>query len=72
MTALISALGDNHAGVRGMVAWALGEIKDRRAQRTLIAALNDADAYPREMVVRAVGELEDRRAVRPLIDMVME
>ena len=64
---LIAALHDANSTVRVEAAWALGEIKDRRAVEPLIAALNDEDVVVRASAARALGEIKDSRAVEPLI-----
>lgn len=58
--ALIAALGDDEALVRGHAAWALGRIGSSAAREALRARLVDEqDAWVREEVEAALGEVED-------------
>ena len=52
--------------IREQAAWALKEIKDRKAVEPLIVALKDKIAKVREMVAQALGEIGDQRAILPL------
>lgn len=63
---LIAALKNPHAGVRGSVAHALGEIKEPRAVDTLIAALKDPDLSVRGEAADALAKI-GAPAVDPLI-----
>jgi len=63
----IARLEDQHAGVRGSAANALGELGDARAVEPLIACLKDQDWGVRVSITEALGKLGDARAVEPLI-----
>lgn len=63
---------DADPSVRGMSAWALGEIGDARALPALTAALSDRDPHVREMAVLALGALGDRRAVAALAPLAAD
>lgn len=65
--ALIEALDDPDAEVRGMACWALGEIKDPRTIEPLARRLGDGDVYVREMALLALGEIENPRALPYLV-----
>ena len=57
---LIAALHDNEWQVRAKVAWAIGQIADRRATDALTTSLKDARPEVRKMAAWALAELSDR------------
>jgi HEAT repeat protein len=62
--ALIMALGDPAAAVRGTIVFALGEIHDHRATPVLSqTVLSDSDPEVRRAAVWALGEIRDPRAI---------
>ena len=63
---LIRALKDENENVRKGAAWALGEIKDKRAVGPLIQALEDENNIVRTESAHALGEIGDKRAIEPL------
>lgn len=63
---LIRALEDKNKQVRSGAAWALGEIKDKRAVGPLIRALEDDNNIVRSESAHALGEIGDKRAIEPL------
>jgi HEAT repeat protein len=64
---LVSALGDDRAGVRCAAAEALGKLSDTRAIEPLIKALGDGDYDVRGAAAGALGKLGDARAIESLI-----
>jgi len=60
------ALQDWHWDVRRKVAWALGNLRDRRAVEPLIRAVQDERADVREQAAWALGHIQDLSAVEPL------
>ena len=73
-TAPLAALlaGDSMPAVRGMAAWALGEIGGRGAFDALALALRDHDPHVREMAVMALGRTRDPRGVDLLEPMLRD
>ena len=67
--ALLAALKDEDATVRGSAAAALGEIGDRRAVEPLLAMLA-ADHAVFGQVAYSLGKLRDARAIDPLLAAV--
>lgn len=63
---------DPDPSVRGMAAWALGEIGMERSLEPLMAALHDRDPHVREMTVLALGSLGDARAVAALAPLAAD
>jgi len=55
---LIRALSDPDEWVRGAAAWALGEIKDKRAVEPLRKLLNDPSSAVRQAAREAMGKIE--------------
>ncbi len=64
--ALVRALRDEDASVRGVAARALGHTGDPRAIGPLIAALGDESDVVRCEAAESLGWLADRRAIGPL------
>ncbi len=58
---------DDVWGVRKSAAWALGELKDKRAVGPLISSLQHHDWIIRFKAAEALGKIRDSRAVGPLI-----
>ena len=73
--ALILALWDHNADVRGVAASAIGYIHDQSSVPALLYALQDpqrdvSDAL-RRRVVRALGQIKDARAAPALIEILL-
>ena len=64
---LLVALKDSQWRTRKNAAWALGQIRDRRALDPLIAALKDEAWQVRAYSAVALGEHGDKSATEPLI-----
>ena len=67
---LIDELGDWDKDVRCGAAYALGDIRDKRAVQPLIKALGDENKDVRKNAARALGNIGDKRAVEPLIKVL--
>ena len=70
--ALIEALRDPDTNVRFRAAYALGEIKDRRAAPALLQALRDPEWPVRDQAAWALRELHDPELVPKLEAMLKE
>jgi len=57
---------DENVNVREMIAWALGELNDKRAVPVLIKSLEDSRLIVRKNAAFALGRLQDTSAVEPL------
>jgi len=68
---LIRALEDKNKQVRSGAAWALGEIKDKRAVGPLIRALEDDNNIVRVESAHALGEIGDKIAIEPLKSILL-
>jgi HEAT repeat protein/Tfp pilus assembly protein PilF len=66
---LISALGHKEAQVRGIAAYALGVIGDKRAFEPLVNVLRNDTSFARAYAASALGYLGDARAVDYLINV---
>lgn len=64
--ALVELMSDPEATIRGCTAWALGEIKDSRAQAGLEHSLMDMDSSVRRAAAQALGKLADASVVESL------
>jgi len=64
--ALVELLADPEATIRGCTAWALGELKDKRAQSGLARSLMDMDSSVRRAAAQALGKLADSSVVEAL------
>ena len=62
---LLAALKDPDTDVRAQAAWALGQMRARRALPALLNAMSD-EADVRRSVVRALGEIQDPATVTVL------
>jgi hypothetical protein len=65
-------LEDEHAGVRGLAASALGRLGGAEAGEALIEALADRDRRVRRRAARALGEARGGQAVAPLAALLAE
>jgi hypothetical protein len=65
-------LEDEHAGVRGLAAAALGRLGGPEAGEALVEALSDRDWRVRRRAVRALGEAWGEQAVAPLAELLAE
>lgn len=70
--ALVEALADDRAAVRGWAAQALGRLEQPAAVEALLRALEDGHAEVRAQASWALGRLGDRRAVGPLLARLAE
>jgi len=70
--ALLKTLEDKNDNVHWHVAWALGEIQDKRAVEPLLNFLDDSDPRRRWHAVWALGKTGDKRAVKPLIPLLRD
>lgn len=66
LTALVSALHDEHENVRAAAALALGKLKGRTPVEALVAALHDEDASVRATAAWALGTLGEQAPLAPL------
>lgn len=70
--ALLKTLEDKNDNVHWHVAWALGEIQDKRAVEPLLNFLDDSDPRRRWHAVWALGEIRDKRAVKPITSLLKD
>lgn len=68
---LLGALKDPDRDVRAQAAWALGQMRAKRAVPALISAMTD-EADVRRSVVRALGEIQDPATVKVLTDALQD
>lgn len=64
---LIAALADGRVRVRKNSAWALAQLRDRRALQPLLSAVKDESWEVRAYAAAALGEQRDAAVVEPLI-----
>ncbi|MFQ6069798.1 MAG: HEAT repeat domain-containing protein [Candidatus Aminicenantales bacterium] len=63
---LLGKLNSPDSYVRSSAAWALGELRDKRALKALIKALHDRSPDVRWSAALALGEIMDKRALDAL------
>ena len=69
---LIDALEHKEVRIRKGAAYALGNIKDKRAVEPLIKLLRDRNKYVRRSAVSALGKIRDKKAVKPLKEISLK
>lgn len=69
---LIDALEHKKVRVRRGAAYALGNIKDKRAVDPLIKLLRDRNKYVRRSAVSALGKIRDKKAIKPLKEIALK
>ncbi|MBN1905227.1 MAG: HEAT repeat domain-containing protein [Deltaproteobacteria bacterium] len=71
---LLLLLHDANGSLDTMVAWALGNLGDKRALEPLLEALEKTKpgSYERRTVIKALGNIRDPRATEPLLKILNE
>lgn len=69
---LIVSLKDGRVRMRKNSAWALAQLRDRRALQPLLAAVKDEAWQVRAYAAAALGELRDAATVEPLINALKD
>ena len=69
---LIAALKDGSVRMRKNSAWALAQLRDRRALQPLLAAVKDEAPQVRAYAAAALGEQRDAAVVEPLINALKD
>jgi HEAT repeats/PBS lyase HEAT-like repeat len=71
LDSIIALLDHKNHRVASSAAYALGEIRDKKAVPALIKALGNDRDHMRRIAAHALGKIGDRRAVMPLIDVLI-
>lgn len=73
VSSYLNLIKGQSSDIRTSIVWALGNIRDPRAVKTLISVLkSDVDAEVRRNAVEALGKIGARRAVEPLIAVLRD